>query len=97
MRYTRAQIDRDTVIDVKAIIAACLAIRTLERTNGEVSSSDFVICLAEVYSDWTAEFIDTILDYAERELRLARRFRSWRAAVAGRRSAAARAPARPPG
>jgi predicted RecB family nuclease len=82
MRYVRSKIDADSVIDVKAIIKAGLAMRALERTNEYVSSSDFTIRLAEVYSDWTAEFIDTILDYAERDLRVARRFRTWRRRVA---------------
>jgi hypothetical protein len=67
-------------IDVKAIIEAVLKVRALERTNADVSSTDFVLMLADAYRGWTGEFIDTIVDYAERDLRVARRLRSWRRA-----------------
>jgi len=67
-------------IDVKAIIHAVLAVRALERTNRDVSSSDFVMQVADAYRGWTGEFIDTIADYVERDRRVARRFRSWRRA-----------------
>lgn len=67
-------------IDVKAIIDAVVAVRALERTNPDVSSSDFVMQVADAYRGWTGEFIDTIADYVERDRRVARRFRSWRRA-----------------
>lgn len=67
-------------IDVKAIIEAVLKVRALERTNPDVSSSDFVMLIADAYRGWTGEFIDAIADYVERDIRAARRFRSWRRA-----------------
>lgn len=68
-------------IDVRAIIDAGLAVRALERADSErVSSSDFVVSIGQGYDDWSAEFIDTILDFIERDRRVARRFRTWRKA-----------------
>jgi hypothetical protein len=32
------------------------------------------------YADWSSEFIDTILNFVERDRRMARRFRTWREA-----------------
>ena len=65
-------------IDVQAIIAAVLAVRALARTNSDISSADFTLALGDAYRGWTAESIDTIADYVERDIRVARRFRSWR-------------------
>lgn len=74
---TRADV-RVPVLDIEAIILAGLAVRALARTNPDVSASDVISVLGHAYSGWTAEFIDAVLDYAEREQRFARRFRSWR-------------------
>src|SRR5689334_285142 len=71
-------------IDVRAIVEAVLKVRELERSNPEVSSIDFTSALGEAYRGWTAEFIDTIADFAERDARVARRIRSWRRARAAR-------------
>lgn len=71
-------------IDVQAIVEAVLKVRALERSNPEVSASDFTAALGDAYRDWTAEFIDTIADFAERNARVARRIRSWRRARASR-------------
>jgi hypothetical protein len=72
--------------DLKAIIDAALAVRTLGRTNDKFSASDFVELIADHYRGWTTEFVAALLDYAERERRLARRFRSWRKAQRQRRA-----------
>lgn len=78
MRYFRRE------IDVKAIVEAVLKVRELERLNPDVSSIDFTSALGDAYRDWTAEFIDTIADFAERDARVARRIRSWRRARSAR-------------
>ncbi len=65
-------------VDVRAIIEAGLALRALKRTNQGVPLSDMMSDLGDAYAGWTAVFIETILDYAERDRRLARRFRRWR-------------------
>jgi len=71
--------------DLNAIIDAALAVRALGRTNDQFSASDFVELVADHYRGWTTEFLAAILDHAERERRVARRFRSWRNAQRQRR------------
>lgn len=72
--------NQNAQFDLKAIIDAALAVRALGRTNEQFSASDFVELIAEHYRGWTTEFIGALLDYAERERRFARRFRTWRKA-----------------
>ena len=72
--------------DLKAILDAALAVRALGRTNDRVSASDFVELVADQYRGWTTEILAALLDYAERERRFARRFRSWRKAQQQRRA-----------
>jgi hypothetical protein len=43
MEFTSDPHARVDVIDVKAIINACLAVRELARTNSDVSPGDFVL------------------------------------------------------
>jgi hypothetical protein len=59
-------------VDVKAIVEAVLKVRELERSNADVTVTDFTLPLGDAYRDWTAEFIDTIADFAARDARVAR-------------------------
>jgi predicted RecB family nuclease len=78
MEFTARPGVRVNRVDVRAIIEAGLALRALKRTNQGVPLSDIISELADAYDGWAAVFIETILDYAERDRRLARRFRRWR-------------------
>lgn len=95
MRYERIPIDERSEINIRRIIAAGLAVRALERVNPNgCSSTDFTLALGEEYGGWAAVLIDALLDYAERDQRVARRFRSWRRRRAQRAAAWGRAAAR---
>jgi hypothetical protein len=78
MEFTARPDVRVNRIDLRAIIDVGLALRALKRTNEEVPVSDMISELADAYDGWMPLFIETILDYAERDRRVARRFRSWR-------------------
>jgi hypothetical protein len=65
-------------MDLALVIKTGLAVRELERSNKEISSSDFTLSLGEVYKDWTADLIDTILDLVEERQKTADRIRAMR-------------------
>src|SRR5881227_3893651 len=90
MHYVRTRIDRDALTDLRAIIQAGLAVRALARVNPAATSPDSVLRFGESYGGSAGEFVNSILDYAEREHRLAQRLRRWRAVVARRSGTAAR-------
>jgi hypothetical protein len=79
-------------IDVGGILSTVVAMRALDREGGETRTPRFLADLAAAFDGWASYFIWSMLDYAERDRRFARRFRSWRRAKAAR---AAAPPSRP--
>lgn len=88
MHYVRTRIDRDALTDLRTTIQAGLAVRALARANPAATSPDSVLRFGESYGGSAGEFVNTILDYADREHRLAQSLRRWRAVVARRNGTA---------
>jgi hypothetical protein len=68
--------------DANAVLSTVLAVRALDREEQTSRERDFVATLALAYDGWSNPFIRSLLAYAERDRRFARRFRSWRRAKA---------------
>jgi hypothetical protein len=73
--------------DANAVLSTVLAVRALDRDEQTSHEREFVATLSLAYDGWTNPFIRSLLAYAERDRRFARRFRSWRRAKAARAAA----------
>lgn len=73
-------------VNVEGVVSTVLAVRALDReARSKARESRFVSDICAAYKGWTACFIYALLVYAERDRRVARRFRSWRRSAANRR------------
>lgn len=76
---------RDDFMDINAPIATTLAVRALDREEHTDTSYGFVQLLGKAYQGQMYALIEAFIELAERDRRVARRFRSWRRAEAKRR------------
>lgn len=78
---------RGEEINVHGVLSTVLAVRALDREGGKARAPRFVKDVAAAFDGWPGGFIYALIVFAERDRRVARRFRSWRRAKAARAAA----------
>lgn len=74
-------------VAVEGVLSTVLAVRALDREGGKPREPRFITDVCAAYDGWASSFIYALLVYAERDRRVARRFRSWRRAKVARMAA----------
>lgn len=77
----------------RAMIATVVVVRAKDREDGKARSPRFIAMLAQAYEGWSNGVIAVLLAHAIRDRRVARRFRSWRRAMAARAASPPSSPA----
>jgi len=86
MRYLRAQAKAGYTVEPQLVIDACIALRTLGRTNPKIDAYSFIAEIADAYYGGSFEvFLAAVVAHVERAQRLADRFQHWRVHKLSRR------------